>query len=70
MSLQETLALSSRPLPPLSRVLVSVALTVATWELRQRTRKHLSTLPPHMLRDIGVDEHTALIEADKPFWRD
>lgn len=69
MSLSEATSLASRPLPPLSRVLVSVALSVATWELRLRTRKHLQNLPPHMLRDIGVDVAEAAAEAEKPFWR-
>ena len=69
MSYQHTLALSNRPLPPLSRVLVSLALTVAAWELRHRTRKHLSQLPAETLRDIGVTEASASTEAEKPFWR-
>ena len=69
MSYQHTLALSARPLPPLSRVLVSLALTVAAWELRHRTRKHLSHLPSETLRDIGLSEAAASLEAEKPFWR-
>lgn len=69
MSLSEATSLASSPLPPLSRAVVSFALIVATWELRLRTRKHLQNLPPHMLRDIGVDVTDAAIEAEKPFWR-
>lgn len=69
MSLSEARALSSSPLPPLSRLLVTVALTVAAWELRHRTRKHLTDMPSHILRDIGLNEADASIEADKPFWR-
>lgn len=69
MSLSETLALSRHPLPPLSRLLVTLALNVATWELRYRTRKQLSDLPTHMLRDIGLDEQDAALETEKPFWR-
>ena len=69
MSLSEALSLSHRPLPPLSRLLVTIALTVATWELRHRTRQQLSGLPDHMLRDIGLDPFAAAQEAAKPFWR-
>jgi uncharacterized protein YjiS (DUF1127 family) len=70
MSLSKTLALSNHPLPPLSRLLVSLALTVAAWELRARTRKQLGQLDPHMLRDVGLSETTSRAEAEKPFWRD
>ncbi len=69
MSLSEAFALSARPLPPLSRAAVAVALTVAAWELRLRTRKHLSDLPAEMLADIGLDAYSAEAEATKPFWR-
>lgn len=69
MSYSQVLALSSHPLPPLSRVLVTLALTVATWELRSRTRKHLTDLPDQMLRDIGLNLQDAEAEAEKPFWR-
>ena len=69
MPLSETIALAHRPLPPLSRMLVTLALTVAAWELRHRTRKALRDLPNDRLRDIGCDMVTAQIEAEKPFWR-
>lgn len=61
--------LSAQPLPPLSRLLVTFALTVTAWELRHRTRKHLADMPEQMLRDIGLSTHDALVEAEKPFWR-
>lgn len=69
MSYNQALALNAQPLPPLSRVLVSLALTVAAWELRYRTRKQLAQMPRHMLRDIGLSESHAETEAEKPFWR-
>lgn len=69
MSLTETLALSAQPLPPLSRALVTLALTVAAWELRHRTRKQLKHLPHHMLRDIGLNPGEVSAEIEKPFWR-
>jgi uncharacterized protein YjiS (DUF1127 family) len=70
MSLPEAFVLSARPLPPLSRVAVSLALAVANWELRYRTRKHLSALSAHQIKDIGLDQLTVSREVDKPFWQD
>ncbi len=69
MPLSDTLALAHRPLPPLSRLLVTLALTVAAWELRHRTRKALALMSPERLSDIGCDPLTAGIEVEKPFWR-
>ena len=70
MSLSETIALSRRPLPPVSRLLVSATLALVTWDLRRRTRKDLRDLSGHMLQDIGLDPVEARLEAAKPFWRD
>jgi uncharacterized protein YjiS (DUF1127 family) len=69
MSLSEAFDLSARPLPPLSRMVVTLALTVAAWELRHRTRKQLTGLSQSILADIGLDRHAAEQEAEKPFWR-
>lgn len=69
MSLIDAVALSARPLPPLSRLAVSLALTVTKWEMRYRTRKHLADLPQQMLTDIGLDPLAAELEGAKPFWR-
>lgn len=62
-------ALSTHPLPPLSRLLLRLTLTAVTWEMRRRTRKDLGSLSAHMLVDIGIDPWTAASEAAKPFWR-
>lgn len=69
MSYTQAVALNAQNLPPLSRVVVALALTVAAWELRYRTRKQLAQMPKHMLRDIGLSESHAELEAEKPFWR-
>lgn len=69
MSLPQALALVDRPLPPLSRLLLWIAVTVATWELRHRTRKSLGCLTPHLLADIGLDASVAQMETAKHFWR-
>ncbi len=62
-------ALSTHPLPPFSRALLRLTLVAVTWEMRRRTRRDLRALSDHMLHDIGVDPTTALLEAEKPFWR-
>src|SRR3990167_7101839 len=65
----QTLMFKQTPLPPLSRLMVTLALTVVTWETRYRSRQSLRRLPPHMLRDIGLNVDEAEIEIEKPFWR-
>ncbi|QYK40008.1 MAG: DUF1127 domain-containing protein [Paracoccaceae bacterium] len=59
----------SRPMPPLAAVLFRVAQVVAGWEERRATRRALSQLDPHMLRDIGLTPEARTAEADKPFWQ-
>ena len=62
-------ALTTHPLPPLSRLMLRVTLLAVTWEMRRRTRKDLRHLSGHMLADIGLDPWVASVEAAKPFWR-
>lgn len=57
-------------LPPLSRVLVAVALGLARWDDRRRTRVALSRLDAHLARDIGLSAASIAAECSKPFWRD
>ena len=57
-------------LPPLSRLLVSLALQLAAWEDRRRTRAALARLDKHLLTDIGLGAERAASECTKPFWRD
>ncbi|MEM1276772.1 MAG: DUF1127 domain-containing protein [Pseudomonadota bacterium] len=40
-----------------------------TWRHRVRSRQHLSDLPPHLLRDVGLTQEAADREVEKPFWR-
>ncbi len=63
-------SITTQSLPPLSRMVMFVALTVVKWEDRRRTRKGLSRLDAHLLRDVGLDPATACSEMVKPFWRD
>jgi len=38
------------------------------WNRRRHDRRTLAELDDHLLRDIGIDRHQALVEASKPFW--
>ncbi|MDQ1848061.1 DUF1127 domain-containing protein [Gemmobacter fulvus] len=65
-----TLILSNaRALPPVSRLIVLLAQTVLTWDLRRHGRRALRDLDPHLLRDIGLSEQSAAEEGAKAFWR-
>ncbi|OYU19354.1 MAG: hypothetical protein CFE34_05765 [Rhodobacteraceae bacterium PARR1] len=57
-------------LPPLSRALVALALAVARWDDRRRSRHALARLDAHILTDIGLTPDRARDEVEKPFWRD
>lgn len=58
----------SLPLPPFSRFVMDLALTLARWEMNLRTRKALEKLDAAQLRDIGLTTDQARTEWDKPFW--
>lgn len=60
---------TAQPLPPFARVAFIVAETLLSWEIRRHTRRNLSRLDAHMLRDVGLSAHDAHIEAEKPFWQ-
>lgn len=57
-------------LPPLSRLLVEVAMTIAYWDTRRNSRTALARVDAHILRDIGLSPDAAEAECAKPFWRD
>lgn len=62
--------LNSRPaLPVAARMAVGFAALVTKWSLRRRTRKHLRTLPDHILQDIGKSRQDAHYQGTLPFWR-
>jgi len=60
--------LDSTALPVVAEIAVFVAVTVAKWSERRRTRNSLKGLDDHLLRDIGVTPHQARREAARPFW--
>lgn len=57
-------------LPPLSRLLVAVAIGLARWDDRRKIRAALRRLDTHLLQDIGLDPAFAAAECVKPFWQD
>ena len=44
--------------------------TVDTWRQRSRTRAQLAGISSHNLQDIGISRIDAMIELNKPFWKD
>lgn len=56
-------------LPAGSVLALRVAVIVAKWSDRRRTRADLGKLDANGWRDIGLTEGQALRETQKPFWR-
>lgn len=56
------------PLPPFSRLVMGVALTLARWEMNLKTRNALQKLDDHLLKDVGLNQAMAQGEWNKPFW--
>ncbi|HBQ37066.1 MAG TPA: hypothetical protein DD729_09595 [Rhodobacteraceae bacterium] len=57
------------PQSPLALVVVTLATTVLTWDLRRRTRRTLKTLTDAQLDDIGLSRVEAYTEARRLFWQ-
>ncbi|MHA7867197.1 MAG: DUF1127 domain-containing protein [Salipiger thiooxidans] len=60
---------AQRPLPPMSAIALRIAVALAQWSERRRTRRALLQLDEHLLRDIGVERHVAFKEARRMFWQ-
>lgn len=58
-----------QPLPLAARMALGVAVAVAKWDRRRRSRRALAQLTPTQLRDIGISPLDATWEAEKPFWK-
>lgn len=43
---------------------------IAKWKANRRVRRHLATLPDHLLEDIGLTRQQAEQETQKWFWQD
>ncbi|MBS0122956.1 DUF1127 domain-containing protein [Thetidibacter halocola] len=57
------------PLPVTAEIALRVAVVLAQWSQRNRTRKALAQLDDHLLHDVGLSRAEAGLEAVKPFWR-
>ncbi len=53
----------------LSQFLTKAAQTFSKWKNNYRSRKELSIMDSHMLKDIGLTEVDVINEVEKPFWR-
>jgi uncharacterized protein YjiS (DUF1127 family) len=71
MTLHPALAFLDRaaPLPVTAEIALRVAVVLASWSQRKRTRKALGQLDDHLLRDVGLTRSEAGLEMGKPFWR-
>jgi len=47
----------------------SILTRLKLWRRRARTRRHLLDLPPHLLRDIGLDDAARTRECARWFWQ-
>ena len=57
------------PQSPLALVVITIATTLLTWDLRHRTRRVLKTLTDSQLDDIGLSRVEAYTEARRSFWQ-
>lgn len=56
-------------IPAASVFALRVAVVLSKWVQRRRSRVALHQLPPHLLRDVGLTQAEAEIEARRVFWR-
>ncbi|MEO9514708.1 MAG: DUF1127 domain-containing protein [Paracoccaceae bacterium] len=60
--------LAGRNLTPTVTFFLSVAVLVAKWQEIRRTRRALTALDDHILKDIGLTQHQAHRESRRHFW--
>ncbi len=53
----------------LARLPRTLFATLLTWQRRAEERRHLATLDPRLLSDMGISEAAAAQESAIPFWR-
>jgi len=61
--------LAMRQLPPLAVVALRVAVMIAKWEERRRTRRALRHLDVHLLEDVGLSRGDVSRELGRRFWQ-
>lgn len=47
----------------------SILSQMRLWRHNYRTRRQLAELPPHLLKDLGLEPDQVATEVHKPFWR-
>ena len=55
-------------LPKAAQICVTLAVLFTVWDLRRRTRKHLSHVEDARLQDVGLTPAQARREVGKPFY--
>lgn len=60
--------LASRNLTPTVSFFLTVAVLVSKWQETRRTRRALTALDDHILKDIGLTQHQAQMESRRYFW--
>ncbi|MBU2962252.1 DUF1127 domain-containing protein [Citreicella sp. C3M06] len=60
---------AQRPLPLMANIALRLAVVLAKWSERARSRKALGQLDAHLLRDVGLERRVAQREAHRMFWR-
>ena len=53
----------------LARLPRTLLATLLIWQRRAEDRRHLATLDPRLLIDMGISEAAAARESAIPFWR-
>lgn len=66
---QRNMLHSRLPQSPLALVVITLATTLLTWDLRHRTRRALRNLTDTELQDIGLTRGEAYTEARRLFWQ-
>ena len=60
--------LANRNLTPTVSFFLTVAVLVSKWQEIRRTRRALTALDDHILKDIGLTQHQAQVESRRHFW--
>ncbi|EPX76190.1 DUF1127 domain-containing protein [Salipiger mucosus] len=60
---------TQHPLPLTADIALRLAVVLARWSERSRTRRALVKLDDHLLRDVGLERDAALKEARRMFWQ-
>jgi uncharacterized protein YjiS (DUF1127 family) len=68
-TVQSTVIVPRGNVGSVSGALIRISDTLHLWYERAASRRKLSTLNTHLLRDIGLTEADVWEEVRKPFWR-